>query len=215
MNIDEIAQNIVSSFKSGNNEMLKQETKKMLHQMDYDESMFSVVKRPYLVAKSLYFMLTQDYLTEDEQMSTIKLCYFCLLKNYLQNVDKRAEEPEYENLVCGCKLALVLLSMQNQFLTFSVIAGLGLFVNPQTHVRNQVFLFAGIAKEADDAKSLFHLEDVINDYYVDIYKELNSHVHIPIGRELTMLKESCTPVVKDIERDIRINFKESPDWMDF
>lgn len=215
MNIDEIAQNIVSAFTSENDASMRQETKKMLHQMDFDESMFSVVKRPYLVAKSLYFMLTQEYLSDEEKMSTVKLCYFCLLKNYLTNKDGKVGEAEYEDLVSGSKLALVLISMQGQFLMFSVVAGLGLFINPQTHVRNQLLLFAGIAKEADDTKYRFHLEDVINDYYIDISKELNNHIHIPTGRELAMLKESCTTVIKDIATNIRINLKEPPDWMDF
>lgn len=214
MNIDEIAQNIVSVFTSRNDIAMKQETKKMLHQMNYNENMFSVVKRPYTVAKSLYFMLTQEYLSDEEKMDTIKLCYFCCLKNYLTNKDRKVGEVEYEDLVSGSKLAFVLISMQGQFLTFSVVAGLGLFVNPQTHVRNQLLLFAGIAKEADEANCHFLLEDVINDYYKGISKELNGHIHIPTGRELAMLKESCTPVVKDIARDISIDFKE-PDWMDF
>lgn len=212
MNIDEIAPNIISAFTSENETLMRQETKKMLHQMDFDESMFSVVKRPYLVAKSLYFMLTQEYLSDEEKMSTIKLCYFCLLKNYLNNKDGKVGEAEYEDLVSGSKLALVLISMQGQFLTFSVVADLGLFVNPQTHVRNQLLLFAGIAKDADDTKCRFYLEDVINDYYINISKELNNHIHIPTKSELVMFKESCTPVVKDIASNISINFKE-PDWM--
>ena len=53
MNIDETAQKIVSSFNAENYVMLKEETKEMLRQIKYNEGMFSVVKRPYLVAKSL------------------------------------------------------------------------------------------------------------------------------------------------------------------
>ena len=153
MNIEEIAQKIVNAFTSNNDTLMKQETKKMLHQIEYDESMFSVVKKPFLVSKSLYFMLTQEYLSDEEQMSAIKLCYFCLLKNYLQNKDRKAGEPEYEDLVSGSKLALVLISMQNQFLTYSVVAGLMLFVNPQTHIKKQVLLFAGIAIPASSLMS--------------------------------------------------------------
>lgn len=212
MNIEEIAQNIVNAFTSDNETLLKQETKKMLHQMDYDESMFSVVKRPYLVAKSLYFMLTQEYLSDEQQMSTIKLCYFCLLKNYLKNMDRKAGEPGYEDLVSGSKLALVLISMQSQFLTFSVVAGLMLFVNPQAHIKNQVLLFAGIAKESENAKYVFPLEDIINDYYVDIYKELNSHLHLPNGRELAVHKENCNQIIKDIATNISVNLKEPPEF---
>ena len=123
MNIDEIAQRIVSDFNAENDEMFKVGTKEMLHKMKHYESMFSVVKHPYLVAKSLYFILTEDYLSVDEQISAVKLAYFCLLNNYLKNADKQTIDPEYEDLVSGCKLALVLFSMQNQYLMFSVIAG--------------------------------------------------------------------------------------------
>lgn len=80
MNIDKIAEEIVNQYLeevyldekyTGKNrdamlqstrEYKKQAIKKMLHQMDYDESMFSVVEHPYTVAKSLYFMLTEDSL---------------------------------------------------------------------------------------------------------------------------------------------------------
>ena len=90
MNIDEIAKEIVSSFSEEkyleekytgwnrdtliqkNLENKKQAIKKMLHQMDYDESMFSVVKRPYPVAKSLYFMLAEDSVSDEEKMWFIR-----------------------------------------------------------------------------------------------------------------------------------------------
>ena len=96
MNIDETAQKIVSSFNAENNVMLKEETKEMLRQINYNEGMFSVVKRPYLVAKSLYFMLTEDFLSEENQVSIIKLAYFCLLNNYLKNMDSKPGDSEYD-----------------------------------------------------------------------------------------------------------------------
>lgn len=235
MNIDEIAEDIVNEFSeeryletyTGWNrdsllqstlERKKQAIKKMLHQIDYDESRFSVVKNPYTVAKSLYFILTEDTLSDEEIMSTIKLCYFCLLKNYLKNKDELPTDFNlaFGNLISGCKLALVLFSMQGQFL-ISLIASLGLFVNPTTHLRNQLLLFAGIIEEAEnivDTEAIWPVGAVIKDYYVGFYKELESQIHIPTGRELTMLKDSCTSVIKDIVSDISVNFKE-PNWMDF
>ena len=177
MNIDETAQKIVSSFNAENNVMLKkEETKEMLRQINYYESMFSVVKCPYLVAKSLYFMLTEDYLSEENQMSVIKLTYFCLLNNFLMNCNSKPGDAEYEDLVAGCKLALVLISMQNQYLMYSVIAGQARYINPETHIRNQVLLFGGIAKEAEIAHCNFPLEDIIKKYYDNIFKELNNHL---------------------------------------
>jgi len=210
MNIDETAQKIVSAFKAENAVMLKEETKEMLRQINYYESMFSVVKRPYLVAKSLYFMLTEDYLTENNQIAVIKLAYFCLLNNYLKNMDKKSSDLEYEDLVSGCKLALVLFSMQNQYLMYSVIAGQALYINPETHFRNQVFLFGGIVKEAELAHCKFPMEDIINKYFVDIFKELNSH--LPTGKDLDILKEKCTPVIKNIKTSISVNLNDS--WSD-
>lgn len=210
MNIDETAQKIVSAFKAENAVMLKEETKEMLRQIKYYESLFSVVKHPYLVAKSLYFMLTEDYLTEDNQISVIKLAYFCLLNNYLKNMDKKLGDLEYEDLVSGCKLALVLISMQNQYLMYSIIAGQALYINPETHIRNQALLFGGIAKEAELANFNFPLEDIINKYYVNIFKELNSH--LPTGKNLAILKEKCTPVIKNIKTSININLNDS--WSD-
>lgn len=211
MNIDEIAQRIVSDFNAENDEMLKVDTKEMLHKMKHYERMFSVVKHPYLVAKSLYFILTEDYLTVDDQMSAVKLAYFCLLNNYLKNADKRPIDQEYEDLVSGCKLALVLFSMQNQYLMYSVIAGQAGYLNPETHIRNQIFLFGGIVKEAEYPYSTFSLEDVINKYFADIFKELYNH--LPTGRDLAALKEECTPVIKSIKTSISINLKEFEDSM--
>lgn len=205
MNIDEIAQKIVSSFNTENSEMLKKETQNMVFQIKNYESMFSVVRKPYLVAKSLYFMLTEDYLSEDNQISCVKLAYFCLLKNYLENIDKKPCDLEYEDLVKGCKLALVLISMQNQYLMYSVIAGQASYINPQTHIRNQVLLFGGIVKEAEMAHCSFPIEDVINKYFVDIYKEL--YLHLAVGNDLAILKEKSTPVIKNIKTSVSVNLK--------
>ena len=211
MIIDEIAQKIVSSFKEENAVMLKENTKDMLRQIKFDESMFSVVEHPFLVAKSLYFMLTEDYLTQDDQMACIKLSYFCLLKNYLENKDRGQNDSGYEELVSGCKLAIVLISMQNQYLMYSIIMGLAGYINPQTHMRNQMLLFGGIVKEAEIANRTFSLEDVINKYFAQIFKETRNH--LPTGRELIMLKENCTPVIKRIKTEISINLKELEDDM--
>lgn len=211
MNIDEIAQRIVSDFNAENDEMLKVDTKEMLHKMKHCESMFSVVKHPYLVAKSLYFMLTEDYLSVDDQMSAVKLAYFCLLNNYLKNADKQTIDPEYEELVSGCKLALVLFSMQNQYLMYSVIAGQAGYINPETHMHNQIVLFGGIVKEAEESHSTFSFEDVINKYFAGIFKELYNH--LPTGGDLAALKEKCTPVIKSIKTSISVNLKEFEDSM--
>jgi len=210
MNIDETAQKIVSSFNAENNVMLKEETKEMLRQINYYESLFSVVKRPYLVAKSLYFMLTEDYLSEENQMSVIKLTYFCLLNNFLMNCNSKPGDAEYEDLVAGCKLALVLISMQNQYLMYSVIAGQARYINPETHIRNQVLLFGGIAKEAEIAHCNFPLEDIIKKYYDNIFKELNNH--LPTGKDLAILKEKCIPVIKNIKTSISVNLNDR--WSD-
>lgn len=211
MNIDEIAQRIVSDFNAENYEMLKNDTKEMLHKMKFDESMFSVVKHPYLVAKSLYFMLTEDYLSVDDQMSVVKLAYFCLLNNFLKNADKKIEEPEYEDLVSGCKLALVLISMQNQYLMYSVIGGEAGYINPETHIRNQIFLFGGIIKEAERSKSIFLLEDIIKKYFEGIFNELCNQ--LPKDRELATLKDKCIPIIKSIKTSISVNLKENDDSM--
>ena len=208
MNIDEIAQNIVSAFIAENAQMLRQETKKMLCQIDINEFMFSAVKRPYLVAKSLYFMLTEDCLTEDEQMSVVKLVYFCLLNNYLKNCDSKPGDAKYEDLVSGCKLAIVLIAMQNKYLMYLITKAD--YINPQTHIQNQVFLFGGIAKEAEIEHCCYPLEDVINRYIADIFKKI--YGQLPMGRNLAILKEDCISVIEHIELSISINLKE-PDWL--
>ena len=179
----------------------------MIQIINNEESMFSIVGQPYLVAKSLYFMLTEDYLTEDNQMSSVKLAYFCLLKNYLKNCDKQPGDAEYEDLVSGCKLALVLISMQNQYLMYSIIGPKAGYINPDTHMRNQILLFGGIIKESKIARCNFPMEDVINKYFTEIFEELNSHLHT--GRELALIKEKATPVIKNIETSISLNLKES------
>lgn len=207
MKIDEIALKIVSSFNTGNDVTLREETKKMLYIMNNEESMFSIVKQPYLVAKSLYFMLTEDFLSEDDQMSCVKLAYFCILRNYLQNCDKRPGDAKYEDLVSGCKLGLVLIMMQNQFLMYSIIGPQAGYINPDTHMRNQMLLFGGIAKEAEISHVNFPLEDVINSYFLEFFNEYNQH--LPIRSELSLLKQTNTPVIKNIETSMSLNLKNS------
>lgn len=202
LSIDQLAENIVSSFNADDRATLKETTKFMLHKMKYHEGMFSVVKRPYIVAKGLYFMLTDDYLSTEEQMSSVKLIYFCLLNNFLKNCDCKYGEAGYEDLVSGSRLALVLFSMQNQFLMYSIIAGQAGYINPETHLRNQMLLFGGIVKEAETAHVNFPLEDIVNKYFVDIFKELRPH--LPIGERLAAIKEQCTPVIKSIERALAL-----------
>lgn len=210
MIIDDIAQRIVSSFNSENAVKLKEGVQDMIRQIKYEESMFSIVSQPYLVAKSLYFMLTEDYLKEDNQISSIKLAYFCLLNNFLKNCDKKPGDAEYENLVSGSKLALVLIYMQNQYLMYSIIARQAGYINPDTHMRNQILLFGGIAKEAEMAHHNFPLEDVIKSYYAEIFSDLSSH--LPIKGELSLLKQTVTPVIKNIKSSISANLKEG--WSD-
>ena len=207
MIIDDNAQRIVSSFNTGNAVKLKEDVKDMIRLINNEESMFSIVGHPFLVAKSLYFMLTEDYLTEDNQMSSVKLGYFCLLKNYLKNCDKQPGDVEYEDLVSGCKLALVLISMQNQYLMYSIIGPQAGYINPNTHMRNQILLFGGIIKESKIARCNFPLEDVINKYFTEIFEELYSH--LPTGRDLALIKEKATPAIKNIETSISLNLKES------
>lgn len=210
LSIDQLAENIVSSFNADDRATLKETGKLMLHKMKHHEGMFSVVKRPYIVAKSLYFMLTEDYLSTEEQMSVVKLVYFCLLNNYLKNCDSKYGDADYEDLVSGSELALVLFSMQNQFLMYSVIAGQAGYINPETHLRNQMLLFGGIVKEAEIAHINSPLEDIIYKYFVDIFKELRPH--LPIGEQLAAIKEQSTSVIKSIKRGISINFKDLDDF---
>ena len=210
LSIDQLAENIVSSFNADDRATLKETGKFMLHKMKHHEGMFSVVKRPYIVAKSLYFMLTEDYLSTEEQMSVVKLVYFCLLNNYLKNCDSKYGDAGYEDLVSGSELALVLFSMQNQFLMYSVIAGQAGYINPETHLRNQMLLFGGIVKEAETAHINFPLEDIIYKYFVDIFKELRPH--LPIGEQLAAIKKQSTSVIKSIKRGISINFKDLDDF---
>ena len=204
MNIDEIAENIVTSFNAENDVALKKGAKYMLYKINKEECMFSVVKRPYLVAKSLYFMLTEDYLSEDEQISCIKLAYLCLLNNYIKNKDKKTIEPEYENLVSGCKLAIVLISMQGRYLMYSVIAEQAGYINPDVHIRNQMLLFGGIVKEAKIAN--FASEEIIDNYFFEIFKE--EYSHLPIAEALDIIKEKCNPIIEKIETSISLNLKE-------
>jgi len=207
MFIDELAQKIVSSFNKEDDAMLEAETKKMLRIINSDEHSFAVVRQPYLVAKSLYFMLTEDFLNEEEQASVIKLTYFCLLNNYLNNKDCKVGDEGYADLISGCKLGLVLFMMQHEFIKYSIIMGEAEYINPDTHLRNQINLFAGIAKEAELAKSNIPIEDVINKYFVIIYEKFNNN--FPTGSALNALKEECTSVIKNIRTSISINLEES------
>ena len=212
MGIDETAKKIVSSFNTGDTVMFKRETQYMLSLIRHEEDMFSVVKCPYLVAKSLYFMLTEDFLSVDEQTSCVKLTYFCLLNNYLKNSDKKPGDPGYEDLVSGCKLCFVLIFMQSQYLMYSIIAGQCLFVNPQTHIRNQMLLFGGIVREAKTAHCDFLLEDVIESYFSDCFEE--AYCYLPTGGDLLALKESCAPVIEKIEMEVCSNLSDDLDsWI--
>lgn len=211
MKIDDIAETIVLSFNEGEKLKLKDATKNMLSEIKIDEGMFSVVRKPYLVAKSLYFMLTQDYLTIEEQTSVIKLVYFCLLNNYLKNCDSKPGDMEYEDLILGCKLTLVLISMQNQYLMY-ILYSQG-YITPEMHIRNQILVFGGVVKNAKIKKYDILPEEVINRYFVGIYEEINSY--LPTGEELRALKENSMSVIKNIKTGIAITLYKDDDSSDF
>lgn len=121
---------------------------------------------------------------------------------------------EFGDLISGCKLLLVLILMQPQYLMY-VIVGLESFVDPRIPIKNQVLLFGGIIKEAErryDTDCIWPVESIIKDYYVDIYKELENHLNLPVGSELSMYKEEYTPIIKEIATGIGINLKDSHDW---
>lgn len=101
---------------------------------------------------------------------------------------------------------------------YSVIAGQANYFNPETHIKNQVLLYGGIIKDAErivKTDRIWPMENLIKDYFVGIYKELDSHLNLPIGSELSMYKERCTPIIKDIATSISVNLKEPPDWIGF
>ena len=215
MNIDEIAQQVVTAFNADNTREMRRHTELMCQKFNREEGMFSIVKRPYLVAKSLYFMLTEDYLSAEDQMECIKLAYFCLLKNFLDNKDCHPTDTGYELLVQGSKLCVVLISMQHEYLMYSVIMGEAHNVLAEKHIRNQIQLFTGIVKEAKINDYNFLAEDIINKYFQDIFTEL--YEHIPTGQTLYNIKNDETPAIKSMVTNISLNFKEDfdSDFMDF
>ena len=73
-----------------------------------------------------------------------------------------------------------------------------------------MLLFGGIAKEAEMTHVNFPLENIINNYFVDIFKELRPH--LPIGEQLAAIKEQCKKKKKNIKRDISFNFKDLDDF---
>lgn len=101
---------------------------------------------------------------------------------------------------------------------YSVIAGQANYINPQTHIRNQVLLFGGIIKETEimvDTDFVWSVEAIIKNYYVSIYKELESHLNLPTKSELLIYKEKYTPIIEHIATSISNNLKEPADWMDY
>ncbi len=70
---------------------------------------------------------------------------------------------------------------------------------------------SGINKQRkENAHVNFPLEDIINKYFVDIFKELRPH--LPIGEQLAAIKEQSTSVIESITMDISINFKDLDDF---
>lgn len=206
--IDKIAQKIVSSYIGKKEEILAQNTREMLLELHRNEYAFSAVKYPYLVAKSLYYIWSSGKLIEDDQIFCVRLIYFCLLNNYLKNAESNPGEANYKNLVLGCKLAIVLISMQREYLMYDVIHRAG-YVIPETHLRNQIHLFGGIIKEAENLNYLFPVEDIIGKYFKEIFKEIYSI--LPVGNDLAKLRESYGPTIKRIKMDMQLSFRDDSD----
>ena len=75
-----------------------------------DEWQFREVKHTYLIARAMYYLLrVNDRLSSEDNGAIVRLVYYCLLRNYLENKDVLSTDIKYADLISGCELAFVVM----------------------------------------------------------------------------------------------------------
>ena len=212
MQIEELAKDFISAYSSGIKEEIVQKAKIFFLYVNRNENEFRVITHYYTMARALYYLLQLDNnqfsLTDEESSSIVRLVYYCLLKNYSINNEVKPSEIKYADIVGGSELACITICQYGNFLIYAILSGSLLYMPNYSHkhLSNQLMLFGGIVKEANENNHYHSLDNNISEQFKELSKEV--YQQLPIKEELRDLKKACNSIIQDITRGLSMGFKE-------
>ncbi len=205
--VEELARDFITAYYSGNQEKATQQAKIILHSIKKDECQLKRVTHPYLVAKAFYYLLTWDKisLTEDENAKVTKLTYYCLLKNYTENIEVETLDIKYEDVIAGSELAFIFICENGDSLMYRILTGLLNYIPQyaQKHLLDQMRVFGGLVKESSENNHHYYLDEAISKRFGHMLQEV--YDNIPTGEELQYLKRNTLPTIQRIMKDLEYN----------
>lgn len=210
--IENLIKEYVAAYNLGDKEKYTNLAKSLIREINHDEAQFGYLTHNYIAAKALYYLCLQKErpLTPKECAVVVKLEYLCLLNNFVKNKEVDSLDIKYLDVIGGSELAVIVLCENVQYLISVLVGEVGYLPNyAQKHLRDQLMLFGGIVKDANEKNIGHMLEDKLSKKFNDLYKEL--YQQFPTGKYLQSFKDGCTPIMKDILSYLRMGLKE-PDY---
>lgn len=211
--IDLIANEFMDAYNSGDEEVTSRKAEVFAKAIKRNEWQFKKVEHTYAIARAMYYLLrVNNRLSDDDCGAIIRLIYYCLLKNYSENNNVLSTDDKYADVIGGCELAFIIMCKSGQFIMYRILSeALGYMPNfAQKHVVNQMFLFGGIVKEANEKGYHHFLDTDISRRFNTLLQEV--YENIPLGKELQLYKDNCTSVIKTIYKDIENGFRYEDDY---
>ncbi len=177
-----------------------------------DEWQLKNVVHMYAMARAMYYLLKiSSRLSNRDHDAIVRLIYYCLLRNYSENCNTLYTDVKYADVIGGCELAFVFMCENGQFLIYQILSGvLGYLPNlAQKHVVDQMLLFGGIVKEANEKGFHHFLDTRISTHFNTLLKEVDKN--IPIDTGLQIYKDGCAPIIATISKDLENGFSYESD----
>lgn len=214
--IEKLAKEFISEYSSGDRQSAVKTARIILREIEKDEWQFKGLAHNYAVARALYYLLSLEELSliDEEYRNIVKLAYYCLLKNYSENVDVEISDAKYSDIIGGSELAFVVICENVNFLHQQILVGALNYLPAyaQKHLLDQARLFSGIVKEAIENHYNYSLDENLSKKFRDMVQEL--YDNIPTDENLKSFKVGCLPVIQSISDEMEnlLEFRDRDDW---
>ena len=210
--VEQHANEFMTAYGSGNEESISCKANIFAKSIKRDEYQLKKVEHTYAMARAMYYLLRKnDRLSSGDREAIVRLIYYCLLRNYSENCRSQSTDAKYADLISGCELAFIVMCKSGQFLMHRILSGaLGYMPNfAQKHIVDQMLLFGGIVKEAQEKGYHYSIDADISTRFNTLLQEV--YENIPIGEELQKYKGDSTFVIKTITKELENGFSYEDD----
>ena len=131
----------------------------------------------------------------------------------ITNSEVEPSKIKYTDIIGGSELACTTICQYGKFLMYNVLSGSLHFIPNYSHkhLNNQLMLFGGIVKEANENNHYHSLDENITKQFNDFSKE--AYQGLPINEDLQNLKMACNSVIQTIINDLELGLKMEDDFL--